>query len=375
MVRHTHNIDSVFILSDETYEDIVFEGDHLSIGSLDGMKDLKARTELARFFGAPDPQRVVFTANATDALNLVLFGVLKAGDHVVTTRLEHNSVLRPLYHLQQTGTITCSLIPFDKQGFIDPNDIGGAIRPETRLVVVNHASNELGTVQPVAAVGEICASRGVPLLVDASQSAGQVDVNMGAMRASAVAFTGHKSLCGPPGIGGLILHPDLDIRSTRFGGTGIESKSLIHTADFPHRMEAGTHNLMGIIGLRLAIDDLLETGMAAIHEKEMALTRRLVDGLKSIQGITLYGAADLNRHLAVLSVNVDGVSPQDVGAILDGDFDIAVRLGLHCAPLVHEDLGIGERGAVRFSLGRFNTADEIDQAIDAMARIAKLGSG
>jgi cysteine desulfurase family protein len=330
-----------------------------------------ARTVLAHFFCAPDPKRVIFTGNATDGLNLALLGFLKDGDHVVTTRLEHNSVLRPLYHLQQTGRTTCSLVPFDGQGFVDPDAIETAIRPETRLVVVNHASNVLGTVQPVAEVGRICASRGIDFLVDASQSAGQVAVDMAAMRASALVFTGHKSLYGPTGTGGLILHPDMDVRSTRFGGTGVESKSMLHTVDFPHRLEAGTHNLMGIIGLRLAVDDLKAAGVAAIHAREMALTRRLVDGLGGIDGITIYAAGTLERHLAVVTVNIDGFDPEDVGAILDADFDIAVRVGLHCAPLVHADLGTGERGAVRFSLGRFNTTEEIDRAIDAMAQIAR----
>ena len=330
-----------------------------------------ARVKLAAFFGATDPQRVIFTANATDGLNLALLGFLKAGDHVVTTRLEHNAVLRPLHHLQQEGCVRCSLVPFSPQGFIDPDDIARAIRPETRLVVVNQASNVLGTVQPMADVGAICAERGVALLVDASQSAGQVPVDMAALQASALAFTGHKSLYGPTGTGGLILQPDFEVRSTRFGGTGIESRSPVHTQDFPYRLEAGTLNLMGIIGLSLAVDELLATGLETIHRQEMALTRRLVDGLRRLEGVRLYGTEDLDRHLAVVAANVDGIAPEDVGDILDGDFDIAVRVGLHCAPLVHQDLGTAAQGAVRFSLGRYTTADEIDQTINAMAQIAR----
>ena len=336
-------------------------------GAIDGV-----RAKLARFFGALDPQRVIFTANATDGLNQALLGLLKEGDHVVATRLEHNSVLRPLHHLHQDRGITFSLVPFSRQGFIDPDDIARAIRPQTRLVVVNHASNVLGTVQPVAQVGAVCAQRGIPLLVDASQSAGQVEVNMAAIQASAIVFTGHKSLYGPTGTGGVILHPDLDVRSTRFGGTGVESRSPVHTQRFPHRLEAGTHNLMGIIGLDLAIDYLLEKGLGAIHVQEMDLMRRLWDGLSQISGITLYGAPDFSRHVAVLSANVDGVTPADVGAILDADFDIAVRVGLHCAPLVHETLGTAAQGAVRFSLGLFNTEEDIDRTIEAMARIAGM---
>jgi selenocysteine lyase/cysteine desulfurase len=192
---------------------------------------------------------------------------------------------------------------------------------------------------------------------------------MGKIKASAVVFTGHKSLYGPPGIGGLALHPNLDIRTTRFGGTGIESKSRVHTQAFPHRLEAGTHNLMGIMGLSLGIDHLLKTGVGAIHAQEMALMQRLCTGLSKIRGITLYCAKDLADHLAVLSVNFSGISPEDAGAILDGDFNIAVRTGLHCAPLVHQDLGTGSTGTVRFSLGHFNTEADIDQAIGAVSKM------
>lgn len=330
----------------------------------------QTRGKLARFFNAPDPDRIIFTANATDGLNLAIFGLLRAGDHVITTRLEHNSVLRPLHHLQQQKIINCSLVPFSKQGFINTNDIADAIRPETKLVIVNHASNVIGTLQPVEEIGALCRAANIDFLVDASQSAGQVAVDMAAMKASAVAFTGHKSLYGPPGIGGLALHPDLDIHTTRFGGTGIESKSLVHTQDFPHRLEAGTHNLMGIIGLSLGVDHILDKGIKAIHEQEMTLMQRLCKGLSEIQGVDLYCAEDLTGHLAVLSVNISGISPEDAGAILDGDFNIAVRTGLHCAPLVHEDLGTGNAGAIRFSLGQFNTEADIDRAIEAMSKIA-----
>ncbi len=328
------------------------------------------RIQLARFFNAPDPDRIIFAANATDALNLAIFGWLKPGDHVITTRLEHNSVLRPLHHLQRQKIIDCSLIPFNRRGFIDPGDVAGAMRSETKLVIVNHASNVLGTLQPVEKIGTLCQAAGIAFVVDASQSAGQVPVDMAAMKASAVAFTGHKSLYGPPGIGGLAIHPDLDIQTIRFGGTGIESKSMDHTQSFPHRLEAGTHNLLGIIGLSMGIDYLLEKGLEAIHDKEMALMLRLCRGLSGIPGVDLYCAQDLTDHLAVLSVNIHGILPEDAGAILDGDFNIAVRTGLHCAPLVHEDLGTGKTGAVRFSLGHFNTESHIDRAIEAVSKMA-----
>lgn len=344
----------------------------LAVSAQDFIQD--TRIKLAAFFNAPDPDGVIFTANATDGLNIAISGIVKPGDHVITTRLEHNSVLRPLYHLQQQGKIDCSLVRFNEKAFIDPEDIARAIRPNTKLVIVNHASNVLGTIQPVARIGELCAAKQIPFLVDASQSAGKVPVDMTVIKASAIVFTGHKSLYGPSGTGGLIVHPDLDIKPTRFGGTGIESKSLIHTARLPHRLEAGTHNLMGIIGLSLGIDYLLDKSLKAIHGKEMKLMDQLCTGLSKTKGIKLYCVEDLTDHLAVLSANVKGMIPEDTGAILDADFNIAVRVGLHCAPLVHEDLGTSEQGTVRFSLGVFNTESEIARVVKAMSLIAGHGS-
>ena len=330
-----------------------------------------ARRNLARFFGAPDPNRLIFAANATDALNLVFHGLLNPGDHVVSTRLEHNSVLRPLHHLREAGRITYDLAPFDGAGFVDPREIERRLRPDTRLVVVSHASNVLGTVQPVAEIGRICAERDIPFVVDAAQSAGKVPIDLMSWRASAVAFTGHKSLYGPTGIGGLAIHPDLEIRPSRYGGTGVGSKNLVHTPGFPHRLEAGTLNLMGILGLTEGVDYTLGKGMAAMHNREMALLARLRDGLSKLGKVRLYCADDLSNHVGVLTANVEGVHPSDAGAILDGDFNIAVRVGLHCAPLVHEDLGTSQHGAVRFSLGAFNTEEDIDRAVEAMTSMSQ----
>jgi len=327
----------------------------------------EARKKLARFFGAPDPNRVVFTANATDALNLAFSGLLQPGDHVITTRLEHNSVLRPLHHFLERGWITCDHVPFDCKGFVDPNEILRCIKPNTRVVVVTHASNVLGTVQPVEEIGRLCAGRGIPLIIDASQSAGKIPIDMMALQASAVVFTGHKAFYGPTGTGGLVIHPELDIKASRFGGTGVDSKSLVHTPSYPHRLEPGTINLMGIIGLSAGIDYITQKGLAAIHRQEMTLLRRLRDGLSDLKHVDMYCADDLSNHVAVLSTNVNGVNPADVGDILDGDYHIAVRVGLHCAPLVHHDLGTINGGSVRFSLGIFNTQEDVDQAIKAMA--------
>jgi cysteine desulfurase family protein len=330
----------------------------------------ETRARVAGFFGAPDATRVVFAANATDALNTAILGLVRPGDHLVATRLDHNSVLRPLHHLAEAGVIAWDAAPFDARGFVDPDAVEALFRPGTRAVVMTHASNVLGTIQPVGDIARRCAARGIPLIVDAAQSAGQVPIDMTALGVSAVTFTGHKSLYGPTGIGGLVVMPDLELETSRFGGTGMDSASLEHTRSYPLRLEAGTLNLLGVIGLGLGLDFVEAEGVQSIHARETALLRRLRDGLAAIPGVTLYAADDLDDHVAVLSANVDAIHPQDVGAILDGDFDIAVRVGVHCAPLVHRDLGTIERGAVRFSLGAFTTAAEIDAAVEAMGTIA-----
>jgi cysteine desulfurase/selenocysteine lyase len=333
----------------------------------------QTRTKIARFFNAPDPNRVIFASNATDALNLAMQGLLEPGDHVVSTRLEHNSVLRPLYHLRERGLIEYDLVPFDSRGFIDPEAIAKAIRANTRLVIVCHASNVLGTVQRVPEIARVCNERNVPLLIDAAQSAGVVPIDMGAWKVSAIAFTGHKSMFGPMGIGGLAIQPELDVKSTRFGGTGVDSKSLIHTQTFPHRLEAGTINLLGVIGLSEGLDFVMAEGLNAIYHRKIELLTRLRDGLSALDRVTLYCQEDLSEHVGIITANVQGMEPADVGSILDADFGIAVRTGLHCAPLVHETLGTYPQGGVRFSLGPLNTQEDIDRAIEAMGAIARAG--
>jgi cysteine desulfurase family protein len=327
------------------------------------------RRKVANFFDAEDPDRVIFCGNATDALNLVLQGCVEPDDHIVSTRLEHNSVLRPLYHLRQQKVIDYDLVPFDGRGFVDPDEIARAIRSRTRAVVVTHASNVLGTIQPIEEIGRVCAERGVALIVDAAQSAGKIPFQMSKWHVGAVAFTGHKALMAPTGIGGLVLSRDLDVRSTRFGGTGIDSESPIHTQTFPHRLEAGTLNFMGIIGLSEGLDYILSEGQEKIHAREMELLAALRDGLLELDGVTMYCAGDLSMHVGLLTASVSGIGSQDVGTILDADFDIAVRAGLHCAPLVHAGIGTFPEGGVRFSLGPFTVRADIDAAVEAMAGI------
>jgi cysteine desulfurase/selenocysteine lyase len=336
-----------------------------------GMVD-SARRQLAEFFDAPDPDRVVFGANATDALNLAIQGMVRPGDHVVSTRLEHNSVLRPLSHLRARGWIDFDLVPFDGRGLVDPEDVGRAIRNTTTLVVVCHASQVLGTTQPVAQIARVCAERGVPLLVDAAQSAGQVPVQLSDWGAGAIAFTGHKALCGPAGIGGLVLAPETRIASTRFGGTGYDSGDLMQPQTFPYRLEAGTCNLLGVIGLSEGLAYLGSQDVAASHAREMTMIRRLRAGLIDLS-IHVQSPEPRDEDVPLLSCTVDGIEPHDVGAILDADYGIAVRTGLLCAPLVHHDLHDAEEGSIRFSLGLSTTDDDIDRALAAMATISARG--
>ena len=328
------------------------------------------RKRLAVFFDAPDPDRVVFAANATDALNLAIFGLTRPGAHVVSTRLEHNSVLRPLYHLKQMGNIDYTLVGFDQNGFIDPDDIAAAFQRNTGLVVVNHASNVLGSIQPIEDIGRLCAERGVPLVIDAAQSAGCIRIRMSAWNVSAVAFTGHKALLGPTGIGGLATAPGVEIASTRFGGTGLDSQNPDQPQAFPHRLEAGTLNLLGIIGLNAGLDYLNKIGMEENHRRKMALLSFLHQGLSRLDGVKVYGSLSETRHVPVLCFNIDGIHPSDTGMILDGDYDIAVRTGLHCAPLVHGEIGTTPHGAVRMSLGWNTTKQDIDRALTAVSDIA-----
>lgn len=328
------------------------------------------RKLLSEFFHGTDPNRLCFGYNSTDALNLIISGLLKPGDHAVSTALEHNSVLRPLYHLMRDG-VEVDFVPFDGAGFVDPGEIRKRFRPNTRLVVVNHASNVIGTVQPVAAIGRLCREAGVLFAIDASQSAGKVPIDMEAQSIDVVAFTGHKSLLGPTGIGGLCVREGVEIRHTRAGGTGVRSAVKAHLDEYPYRLEYGTPNVMGIAGLKAGVTWVKGRGIEAIHREEMRLARLLLDGLKAIPRVVTYCLDSLDEHIAVLAFNVEGMEAADVGTMLDVDFGIACRTGLHCAPLVHERLGTDKiHGAVRFGIGPFNTEEHVRAAVDAVGRIA-----
>ncbi|MFO7654529.1 MAG: aminotransferase class V-fold PLP-dependent enzyme [Candidatus Krumholzibacteriia bacterium] len=339
-----------------------------------GLRVDRARRELDAFFNNPagDYNRLVFASNASDALNLTIQGICRPGDHVIATTLEHNSVLRPLYVLEQQGVITHELVPCDGDGFVDPDEFARRIRPDTRLVVVNHGSNVLGTVQPVAEIGRICRDRGVVFAIDAAQTAGVVPIDMAAMNVDVVAFTGHKSLMGPTGIGGMAVGPDVPIRSTRWGGTGVRSAVRTHLDDYPFRCEVGTLNTVGIAGLLEGVLWVEEQTVAALHHREMELARLLQDGLQETPGVTTYCCGNDDRHLPVVCCNVDGMEAGEAGMILDVQHDIATRTGLHCAPLAHEAIGTMPKGTVRFSIGPFNTEDHVLAAVRAMASIVRM---
>lgn len=333
----------------------------------------RLRLRLTRFFGGDEdaPERLCFGYNASDALSLIIGGLLREGDHVVTTNLEHNSVIRPINHLVRDGGVEATFLPFDAAGFVDPDAVARAIRPDTRLVVVNHGSNVLGTIQPIGEIGLVCRERGVILAVDTTQTAGVVPIDMKAMNVDVLAFTGHKALMGTTGIGGLCVRKHVHLRQTRSGGTGVESLQPYHLEEYPWRMEFGTPNMLGIASLWAGQDWLDRQGVQNVHAQEMKLAARLVAGVRGIDGVRLYCCESLENHLSTVTLNIDGMDPSDVGIMLDVEHNIATRTGLHCAPLVHTQLGtVPIHGGVRFSIGAFNNEAQVDVAIGAIAAIA-----
>jgi cysteine desulfurase family protein len=333
-----------------------------------------ARQALTDFFGGTDRNRLVFSYNVTDALNLLISSVLQPGDHAVTTCLEHNSVLRPMYRHAEHG-VDVDFVPFDSAGYVDPADIARRIRSNTKLVVVNHGSNVIGTIQPVTEIGRICRERGVLFAIDAAQTAGLVPIDVASMNIDVVCFTGHKSLFGPSGTGGMYIAEHVEINPCRAGGTGVMSALKSQPEAYPWRMEFGTVNLMGVAGLLAAQQWIAARGgVKNIFEHEMRHARRLRDGLAEIEGVTLY-CADLDRdHLPVFVFNIDGLPADQAGTFLDVEHNVITRTGLHCAPQVHEGIGTFDAdGTVRFSPGIFTTDEEIERAIEAVADIAAYG--
>ena len=328
-----------------------------------------ARHLLNQLLHGEGPERFIFTLNCTDALNMAFKGVLAAGDHVVTTDLEHNSVSRPLRAMELAGRITLTRIAADKGGTIDPDAIKQALTPRTRLIALTHASNVLGTVQPVAEVGHLAREREVLFLVDAAQTAGVVPIDIQSMCIDLLAFPGHKSLLGPTGTGALYVGPAAIVGAWREGGTGGDSSSETQPRDYPYFLEGGTPNVLGVAGLTAGIRYVTENGLEKIRRHEVELCDRLWKRLDEIGGYEVYGHRDLERRIGTLSFRSEALPATEIGGILDQAFDIAIRPGLHCAPYIHRAIGSFPDGAVRVSPGAFNSTDDVDRLADALAEI------
>lgn len=332
----------------------------------------EARQKLASFFGASDPTQIVFTANSTEALNIAIKGLFGPGDHIITTVMEHNSVLRPLYELEQKGT-ELSFVTCDPQGNPLYEQFSALIQTNTRAIICTHASNLTGNIVDIKRVSDVACENGLLLLVDASQTAGFLDIDVTDLGIDVLCFTGHKSLMGPQGTGGMVVRPGLVIRPLLSGGSGVQTYSKEHPREMPTALEAGTLNGHGIAGLEAAVDFIMQTGSETIRKREMDLMWRFYDGIKDIPEITVYG--DFRDRTAyrcpIVALNVRPFDSAEVNNELLMTYDIAVRSGAHCAPLMHEHFGTVSQGAVRFSFSWHNTEEEIDAAIAAIKEIAK----
>lgn len=328
------------------------------------------REKLAALFGTPDPSRIAFTCNATEALNIAIHGAIHPGEHVITTACEHNSVLRPLYLKEKEGT-ELTIIPADKKGRIRYDLLESSVKSNTSAIVLTHASNLSGNVTDLAFVSNFAKKHGLLLIVDASQTAGSLPINVVKMGIDILCFTGHKGLFGPQGTGGLYVREGLTLSPLKSGGSGIHSFDRQHPTDMPTALEAGTLNGHGIAGLNAGLDYILSTGVKNIHAKEISLARRFVNGISDISDLKLYGDIDAPLRTPIISLNIGNISSSSVSDILWEDYEICVRAGAHCAPLMHKTFGTEKQGAVRFSFSCFNTEAEIDTAIQAMHEIAE----
>ena len=327
------------------------------------------RVKLAKLFGCPRADRVAFTANITEALNIAVNGLIGRGDHVITTDCEHNSVLRPLYRLADEQGVEVSFVPADRQGNLDYDAFERLMQPHTRAIVCTHASNLTGNLTDLARVSAVAKAHDVLLIVDAAQTAGAYPIDMAALGIDVLCFTGHKGLMGPQGTGGLCVREGLTLRHWKVGGSGVQSYSRTHPTQMPTCLEAGTLNGHGIAGLSAALDFIAEVGVDAIHDRETALMRRFYEGVKEVPGITVYG--DFSRQrMAIVTLNIGDYESGAVSDALSEEYGIATRPGAHCAPRMHQALGTEQQGAVRFSFSWFNTEQEIDAAIQAVRELA-----
>lgn len=331
----------------------------------------KTRGKLAAFFGCPKSEQVIFANNSTEALNIAISGTLRPGDHAITTVLEHNSVLRPLYRLQRERGIDLSFVPADRRGLIDYEDFERLIQANTRAVVCTHASNLTGNLLDIRRIGAIAAAHGLLFIVDASQTAGAVPIDMVDMGISLLCFTGHKSMMGPQGTGGLLINGDIEVEPFKVGGTGVQSFLTEQPREYPTRLEAGTLNGHGIAGLSAAVDFIRQTGIEAIRAHEIKLARRFCEAVSDIPGVVTYGDFTTWERCPVVALNIGNADSALVCDALACDYGIATRAGAHCAPLMHRALHTEAQGAVRFSFGYFNTDDDAEAAARAVAEIAE----
>ena len=330
-----------------------------------------ARENIAGLFNCDDPMRVIFCSNATDALNLGIRGILRKGDHAVTGSMEHNSVMRPLRDLQNEE-IDVTVVGSDGAGFLDPDDIQQAVGRKTKLIVINHASNIVGSIAPVRKIGNIARDEEILFMTDTAQTAGCVPIDMKRDNIDLLAFTGHKGLMGPQGTGGLVIGDSVDIKDLRrmkAGGTGSRSEFEVHPDFLPDRYESGTLNTPGLAGLAAGVDYVLERSVDAIHEKCMSLSRRFIHGAGNIEGLALYGGLDPKRQTSTFSFTMKNASNSEIGLLLDDEYEIMARVGLHCAPTAHRTIGTFPAGTVRFGMGYFNRLEEVDIAVEALGKL------
>ena len=330
------------------------------------------REKLAQLFNITDPLQIVMAKNATEGLNIAIFGLLKSGDHVITSSMEHNSVMRPLRVMERRG-VELTVIPCDREGLIDPAHVNGVVKKNTRAIFLTHASNVTGTVMPIVDIGRIARERGLVFCVDAAQTAGSYPIDVEEMNIDVLAFTGHKSLFGPSGTGGLYIREGLDNEIEPFciGGTGSRSEVEEQPDFMPDRYEAGTPNTVGIAGLQAGVDFVLFKGVDQIKRQEALLVKMFIEGLKSMPGIILYGHDSVDQRTPVVSFNIEGTDPAEIALQLDERFKIMSRSGIHCAPSAHKTIGTYPHGTVRFSFSYFNTEEQIIKALDVLNKISK----
>ncbi len=329
------------------------------------------RESLAKLFHIGSSERIAFTKNATEAINVALFGLLRPGDRVVTTAMEHNAVMRPLRHLERSKGVRIDVVPANAQGMVDLEAMARALKEKADLLVVNHASNVAGSLVDLVEVGSLARDAGVPLMVDAAQTAGCCPIDVEAMNISILAFTGHKGLLGPQGTGGLYVAPGLEPLPLIMGGTGSNSEREEQPRFWPDAHESGTPNVVGLAGLGAGVEYVMDKGIEAVRGHEERLFKRFWEGARGIPGLLLYGPSRWEERVAVVSVNLEGRDPARVGHRLDRDFGVMVRAGLHCAPSAHKFLGTFPTGTVRVAFGLFNTLDDVDIALEALEAIAR----